>query len=467
MTFKRFLEVWGYTACVVTVVTILAWLLRAHLTIANFTVIYVLVVLVLAIQRGTRVALAAAFISFLCINFFLIQPYYTFLVADPREVLDLIVFFIVAALAGQLAARARQQAYEAQQRAFEQETLYHLTRSMNQITTPHEIQAVLMQVIKTNLEAREAYVLPEAPSTEPSDTTMHYVLLDVGDKVYGTVCVAFDGPYSREKIRLLGTCVAQAAMALNRVELTERARRSQQFEEADRLKTALLHAVSHDLRTPITIIKTSANNLRTLDDRLSKAERVESAEIIEQEADQLDRLVGNLLDMSRLRAGALTLNATPNSLEEVAGDVAAQVYQRLKQQRIVLKFVDDLPLVCFDYGLILQALTNLVDNALRYEPPESQIELCGCADETEARLLVVNHGETMTAEERDHLMEPFYHGKRGHTGLGLAIAKGVVEAHRGRLQFEDTPGGGATFMIVLPLGNKKEALDEPENSGCG
>ena len=465
MTLKRFIEVWLYSACVVAAVTVAAWLLRGLLTIANFTVIYVLVVLVLAIQRGTRVALAAAFISFLCINYFLIQPYYTFLVADPREVLDLIVFFIVAALAGQLAARARQQAHEARQRAFEQETLYHLTRSMNQIATPNEIYEALIQVIQTDLEARDAYVLPSAPVSAPSDTTVHYLLLEAGGKVYGTVCAVFDGPYSREKIRLLSTCVAQAAMALNRVELTERARKSQQFEEADRLKTALLHAVSHDLRTPITIIKTSAHNLYTLDDRLTSTERIESAEIIEQEADQLDKLVGNLLDMSRLRAGAVGVNAVPNSLEEVAGDVAARAYQRLKQQRMVLKFDDDLPLVRFDYGLILQALTNLVDNALRYEPPESQIELRGYATDKEARLLVVNHGETISPQERKHLMEPFYHGKDGHIGLGLPIAKDVVEAHHGRLLVEDTPGGGATFIIALPI--DKEAMHEPENSGGG
>jgi two-component system sensor histidine kinase KdpD len=463
MTFKRFIEVWVYSVCVVAAVTLAAWLLRGHLTVANFSVIYLLVVLTLAIQRGTQVALAAAFLSFLCINFFLIQPYYTFLVADPREVLDLIVFFIVAALAGQLAARARRQAHEARQRAFEQETLYHLTRSVNQTTTPAEVYNALIQVIKTKLKAGDAYILPSAAVPASTDMTVHYALLEAGGKVYGTVCAAFDGPYIRERTRLLSTCVAQAAMALNRVELAERARKSQQFEEADRMKTALLHAVSHDLRTPITIIKTSAHNLSTLNDRLTNTQRIELAEAIEQEADQLDRLVGNLLDMSRLRAGALTLNAAPNSLEEVAGDVAARVYQRLKQQRIVLKFDDDLPLVRFDYGLILQALTNLVENALRYEPPDSQIELHGYIAEGEARLQVANHGETITAEEREHLMEPFFHGKDGHIGLGLPIAKGVVEAHHGRLWLEDTPGGGATFIIALPFG--KEAVHEPENSG--
>jgi two-component system sensor histidine kinase KdpD len=240
-------------------------------------------------------------------------------------------------------------------------------------------------------------------------------------------------------------------MALNRIDLTERARKSAQFEEADRLKTAILRAVSHDLRTPITIIKSSASNLHTLGERLSPTQQAELTETIEQETDRLDRLVGNLLDMSRLHAGAMSLNSEPNSIEEVAGDVAAQVYQRVKQERIRLNFPDNLPLVNFDYGLIAQALNNLVENALRYEPSDKQIELQGCMSEGELRLLVINHGETIQADERERIMEPFYHGKTGQVGLGLAIAKGIVEAHRGKLWVEDTPGGGATFIVALPI----------------
>jgi two-component system sensor histidine kinase KdpD len=123
----------------------------------------------------------------------------------------------------------------------------------------------------------------------------------------------------------------------------------------------------------------------------------------------------------------------------------------VKQERIHLNFPDTLTLVSFDYGLILQALTNIVENALRYERPEERIELRGCTTEIEARLLVINHGEMIPADERERIMEPFYHGKNGQIGLGLAIAKGIVEAHHGRLRVEDTPGGGATFIIALPL----------------
>ena len=202
----------------------LLWVLRAELTPANFSLIYLLVVLVVAISQGTRPSLFASLLSFLGFNFFLVKPYYTFHVADPRDVLDLLVFCVSATLTGQLASYAHRQA--------------------------------------------------------------------------------------------------------------ERAQRSRTFEEADRLKTALLHAVSHDLRTPITIIKTSVSTLLAFYPSLPENEREDMLRVIDNEADHLNKMVGNLLDISRLKAGALQMNRGWNSLEEVAGDVAARVWQVTHQERI-------------------------------------------------------------------------------------------------------------------------------------
>jgi two-component system sensor histidine kinase KdpD len=321
--------------------TLLLWALRSELTPANISLIYLLTVLVVAVLQGTGPSLLVSLISFLCFNFFLVKPLYTFHVADPRELIDLLVFFACASLTGQLASYARIQA--------------------------------------------------------------------------------------------------------------ERAQRSRTFEEADRLKTALLHAVSHDLRTPITIIKTSASNLLTFYATLPEPERVDMLRVIDNEADHLNKMVGNLLDISRLKAGALQMNLASNSLEEVAGDVAARVWQLTHQERIHICFPPDIPLVCFDYGLILQALSNLVENSLRYEPPDLKIDICGELVNAEMRIFVRNHGPNIAVEERESLFEPFYHGAGGNIGLGLAIAKGIVEAHSGRLWIEDTPGGGATFVFSLPL----------------
>ncbi|MCB9437662.1 MAG: DUF4118 domain-containing protein [Anaerolineales bacterium] len=445
-------------------VTLLAWSLRNNLTLANFAMIYILVVLVIAIRLGTIAAMSAAFLSFLFINFFLTRPYYTFIVADTRDVIELAVFIVVAALSGQLGAQARRQTDEAQRRAYEQEILYRLTGSINQTTDYNAVYDVLTAVMREDLHARQAYILPNAGEPHPPDESLLYLLLQSGDHIYGTLCVAFETEFTAQQVQLLTTCAAQAAMALQRIELTKRARVSQQYEEADRLKTAILRAVSHDLRTPITIIKTSASNLRMLGERLETQERYELAGTIETEADHLNKLIGNLLDLSRLQAGALTLNRELNSLEEVAGDVAARIWQMTGRELIQMHFPDNLPLVEFDYGLILQALSNLVDNALRYEPPNSKIEIHGCSYQDNVHLKVVNHGETIADEDRDYLTDPFYHGKDGHIGLGLAIAKGIVEAHYGLLQVEDTPGGGATFILVLPINNKEEMGNETTNT---
>lgn len=446
-------------------VTLLAWMLRGRLTLVNFAMIYILVVLVIAIRLGTFAAMSAALISFLSINFFLTQPYYTFIVADTRDVIELTVFIVVAALSGQLGARARQQTEEAQRRAYEQEILYRLTGLMNQATKREAVHEALTQAMRQDLRACQAYILPYQSEPSAADETVHYLLLQGGERIYGTLCVAFDTALTEQQLRLLRTCTTQAAMALQRIELAEEARARQQYEEADRLKTAILRAVSHDLRTPITIIKTSASNLRTLGARLSAAEQQELAGTIETEADQLNRLVGNLLDLSRLQAGALSLNCELNSLEEVAGDVAARIWQVTGRERIQIRFPEEMPLARFDYGLLLQALSNLVDNALRYEPAEAQIVIQGCVWDSLAQVKVINHGETIAQEDREHLMQPFYHGRGGHVGLGLPIAKGIIEAHHGALWLEDTPGGGATFVFALPL--EGEADNEAEDIGGG
>ncbi|MBI5931736.1 MAG: DUF4118 domain-containing protein [Chloroflexi bacterium] len=434
--------------------------LREVLTLANFSLIYLLVVLLIAARAGTRPSLLAAVLCFLSFNFFLIKPYYTFLVSDSRELLDLIVFLLVAFLVGQLASNARQQAKNARQRADEKEVLHKLASMFNQLSTREGIYDALQNVLSEELHTRHVHILPYASVVMLTDQTVCYLVLGQGEHVYGTLCVAFDEPPDETKLSLLNTSAIQARMALERIELTEKLSRSQTIEEADRLKTALLHAVSHDLRTPITIIKTSASSLMSLRQQLDVEQQNEMLAVIESEADELNRMVGNLLDMSRLQAGALYLHLELNSLEEVIGDVAARMYQLHKAERLSISFPDDMPLVKFDYGLILQAVTNLVENALRYEPAESKIEIVTtlATANNEARIAVINHGPTIVSEVRQHLFEPFYHGVEGNIGLGLAITKGIIEAHQGRITVEDTPGGGATFTFTLSLSKESAEI---------
>jgi two-component system, OmpR family, sensor histidine kinase KdpD len=439
------------------------WVLRDVLTPANFSLIYLLVVLIVAVSQGTKPSLFTALLSFLCFNFFLVKPIYTFHVTEARDLLDLLIYFACATLTGQLASDARQQTENARLRAYEQNVLYELTSVLNQQMDSQNVYTTLQQVLCKLPSINQVDTIPHQDHTPVPDQTTLYLLLRAGEKVYGVLSVTFDSPPSPSLIELVRACVIQAAIALQRIELVEHAQRSKNFEEADRLKTALLRAVSHDLRTPLTIIKTSANNLLTFYATLPENERVDMLKTVENEADHLNKMVGNLLDLSRLEAGALQINRELNSLEEVAGDVAARIWQLTHQERIKITFPDDMPLVSFDYGLILQVLSNLVDNALRYERESHQVEICGSVVEQAARVAVSNHGPNILPEERTMIMQPFYHGQGGNIGLGVAIAKGIVEAHGGKIWIEDTPGGGATFVFSLPL----EGDADDENSGRG
>lgn len=450
----------------VAAITVCAWLLRDILTLANFTLFYLALVVITAIYGGTGPAYVATIASFIGIDYFLIPPYATLWIADPRELLDLLVFLILAGISGRLASSARRQAQHARQQVHETEILFRLTRLFNTMVNHEGVYKALANVLQEDLSARQVLVLPySADAASNRGGSVHYLMLKSEDTIYGTVRVTFDGVLTKSQADLMNACVSQASMALQRITLAERASLSRQFEEADKLKTVILHAVSHDLRTPITIIKTSASNLHQFSDRLTNEEWIETVKTIEYEVNQLDKLVGNLLDMSRLQAGMLQLNCQPNDLEEVAGDVAARVWQETNRERVRIVFDADMPLVNFDYGLLLQALSNLVDNSLRYESTDSAVEIRGTVDTKRILLTVVNHGKTIEADVKAHMMEPFYHGIEGRTGLGLPIARGIIEAHQGKLTVEDTPGGGATFVIELPLSEVEH--NETQDFGGG
>ena len=442
------------------------FLLRDRLTLANVSLLFMLVTLIAAVRLGTGPSVLAAVAGFFAINFFFVRPYYTLHVADPRDLLDLLIYLAAALIAGRLAAYAQSQAEAAGLTAEQQEIFYGLTSALNPLTDPEAIRNTLRRTLLDRMGAEQVNLLPRAPArpADPGESVM-FVLLEAGDTVYGTLRVVFLHPPPPSSQRLLLACAGQAALALQRVDLTNQASRSRSLAEADRLKTAILHAVSHDLRTPITIIKTSAANLDDLGDRLPPDQRRELARAIETQADELDRLVGNLLDLSRLQAGAVVLHEELNSLEEIAGEVAARAYATHRAERIALDFPDDLPLARFDYGLMLQALGNVVDNALRHEPPDKRVIIRGRAAPDAVRLEVVNHGPNVPDAERELVMEPFYQARdgrsqKGGVGLGLAIARGILEAHHGRIAIVDTPGGGATFLLTLPHAPESDAIVE-------
>jgi two-component system sensor histidine kinase KdpD len=249
----------------------------------------------------------------------------------------------------------------------------------------------------------------------------------------------------------VGVVVAQ------RSRLVEESNRVRLLEEVDRLRAALIGSVSHDLRTPLASIKASISDLADPALHLSDEDRATLLRTTEEETDRLSRLVTNLLDMSRIQAGALVPHRSATPLDELIGAVVARLAGMFRQHRLTVEVADGLPLADVDYLLVEQALTNLLENAARYTPVGSAVmvragEASGGA---EVEVAVVDHGPGVAEEERERIFDEFYRLRAGGggpfgTGMGLAIVKGIVEAHGGRIRVTETPGGGATFALRLP-----------------
>jgi two-component system sensor histidine kinase KdpD len=253
--------------------------------------------------------------------------------------------------------------------------------------------------------------------------------------------------------RVLQAFAAAAQAAYEGLRLSARAERASELAAADHQRTALLAAVGHDLRTPLAAIKASASTLRQTDVDWSAEERAELLATIEESADRLDSIVANLLDASRLQAGALSVQARPVALDEVIG--AAILAVPGAAERVTLDVPEDLPLVQADPGLLERVLANLLENAVRYGAADQPVEVSAAAGDTTATLKVVDHGPGVSAERREAIFQPFQHaddhGTARGVGLGLSVARGFMEAMGGLLIADSSSGTGLTMRLRLPL----------------
>jgi two-component system sensor histidine kinase KdpD len=260
-------------------------------------------------------------------------------------------------------------------------------------------------------------------------------------------------PQFAEDQRVLRAFADASETAYEARKLTDQARRARELATVDRQRTALLAAVGHDLRTPLAGIKAAVSSLRQPDIAWSDADREDLLATIEQSADRLDAVVANLLDASRLEAGALTVQARPVALDEVVA--AAVLAVPRADERVEIDVADHLPLVLADPGLLERVVANLVDNALRHGGDDGPVEVRAVAGDRSAKLLVVDHGRGVPPEQRERLFEPFQRGgdgpARSGAGLGLSVARGFAEAMGGALAADQSRGGGLTMRLRLPL----------------
>jgi two-component system sensor histidine kinase KdpD len=273
---------------------------------------------------------------------------------------------------------------------------------------------------------------------------------------------AFDSP---EALHQLETFANQTALAIERAQLAEEAQSAQLRVETERMRNSLLSSVSHDLRTPLATIIGASSGLLEGADRLSTTTRKDLVRSIHQEASHLDRLVNGLLEMTRLESGAVTIKAEPQSLEGVVGAALQRLDSLLRDRTVQVSLPDNLPLVPIDALLMEQVFLNLLDNAARYSPPESPIDVSASVVGLKVVVEVSDRGAGFAPGEEARVFEKFYRGRSARVrgvGLGLAICRAIVQAHGGTIVAENRPGGGATIRFTLPREERPPLLDSDD-----
>ncbi len=523
---RRLVVPYGASVAGVAAVSLLIGQLLPRYHVGNISMLYLLLVLALAILAGSGPAILASVLAFLAFDWFFVPPVGRLTVSDPQEWLALCLFLIVAVIAGQLAAGLQRRAEEARRRARESETLYALsTALLGDVRLEHMLQ-IIVERLREALDLRHAAILlanadgdlsVAAEAGEPLDAAERaerqagaawafasggasgrylapgdgrvtgplgslpargqpprlgiYVPVVLGAERLGVLAAVerrAGEPLAVDQARLLAAVVAQAALAIGRTRLAEEEERARAAAESDRMKSTFLASVSHDLRTPLTAIRTAASGLRRASLARHDAVYDELAAGIEREVDRLNRLVDNLLEMSRIEAGALPPQKAPEEIGELAGTALARLAPLLRDRRVTVQLAPDLPLVPLDAAQIDRVFTNLLENAAKFSPPGGLIVLEAFAEGGELRVSVHNDGPSLPDDQRGRIFDKFYRldagGGRG-TGLGLAICKGIVEAHGGRIWAENDPRG-VSVIFTLPLDNAPRAAAAPAPAGA-
>jgi len=452
---------YGLAVIIVALTTLVLFGLRESLSTPVIALLYLLPVVVSATLWGRGAAVTAAVCAFFAFNYFFILPLYTLSVHQPQDLFALIVFLVVAIVISQSVSWARAGMEAASAREREATHLYEFATALVGLRS---LQPIMRAIAEKTLETFRAECVEVEIADEPTPLRLpgphpgrrpNYVevLLAARDR-QGEIRLWRAAPFTSAEERLLRTFASQGALALGRAHLALAETRAKVLEESDRLKSALLSSVSHELRTPLATIKASATSLRSETVDWNAEARRELLAAIEEETDHLNRLVGNLLDMSRIEAGALHLQRRWNALDEIVAGVWGRLRPRARQHRIELDLPDDLPLLPLDYVLMEQVFTNLISNGLKYAPPETAIHVSARAQaDGYVRVQVRNQGPHVPEEHLERIFDKFYRVTAADrvtgTGLGLSICKGIVEAHGGRIWAENLPDGFA-FNFTLP-----------------
>jgi len=426
-------------------------LLKPHVPVLSLGALYVLAVLPVAIVWGTALAAVVSVASMLAFNWFFLPPYHSFHLRESQNWLALAVYLAIAFAVSALAARARARREDGEQRRVEAHALAEaaldLLRGRSLEDELGRLAALTAGVL--GLE-RARLALGEQPP-EPGERALP---VEAGLRCVATLFLDEVAPVDDAvRRRFLPSLAALLAVDVERSRLQGEALEAEALRRSDALKTALLRSVSHDLRSPLTAILASADALASPGLTLEAEDRLGLAETIRAEATRLDRVVEQLLDLSRLEAGAVETHRELWPVDELVGRALAGL--GAEAGRIRLEIGSETPPVEVDAAQVERVLANLLDNALHYSPPGSRVLLRAEPGATELRIHVVDSGAGLPDEQREALFQPFRRGAAGHgSGLGLAIARGFAEANGGRLWAQDDPAGGH-LVLSLPLAERR------------
>lgn len=441
------------------------FLLRDSLTSPVIVLLYLLLVVLVTVWAGLGAGLIIATGAFLSFNFFFIAPYYTLAVHASSDVIALLVFFSVAVLISQLLGRAQTGLAAATAREQEATYLYELSTTLAGL---HDEQAIAQILTKQIIDAFHVTHVEVSLATQPGSSDEAHALSRPARPPDSSVPLMTargrqghvllwrdDHPLLNAEERLLRTFASQGALALERARLSQAETRARVLEESDRMKSALLSSVSHELRTPLATIKAAASSLRSETVEWDSPARTELLTAVDEETDYLNLLVGNLLDMSRIEAGALQPQREWDILSEIVSSVTRRLRRVTQQHRLEVDVPDDLPLVPVDHMQMEQVFINLIHNSQKYAPRGTSIRVTArVQDDDRLWVQVSNQGPPVPEEHLEHIFEKFHRvtdaDRVTGTGLGLSICKGIVEAHGGRIWAENLPDGFA-FNFTLPL----------------
>jgi two-component system sensor histidine kinase KdpD len=482
---------WG--VLLVAAATILGFFIRNFIAPTNLVMVYLLAVVIAATNLGKGPSLLASLLGVLAFDFFFIPPYMTMAVSDTEYILTFAGLFAVGFVISQLADRLRVQAEVAERRRVDTASLYGLSRDLSVSKGMDSILRAITDNISQTFDRDVLVFLPDkAGHLEPIAATSdfqtgdnelavaewafkhsqtagrgtdtlpaaqaRYLPLRTANAVIGVLAVRPHDPARHlppEGYRLLEAFASQAALAVERVQLSEQAQQAKLLEATEKLQSALLNSLSHDLRTPLVSITGAVTSLEEQSEALSEEDRRSLIRTAREETERLNRLVGNLLSMTRIESGALHLHRQPEDVQDIIRTAVELLGKSAAGNPIRVSVPPEFPLVTVDFALIAQVLVNVLENAVKYSPPGSPIDINAGEDGSTVHIEVADRGVGIPPEEVVHVFEKFYRVQRPEnvsgSGLGLSICKGILDAHSGKIFALPRAGGGTVIAIELPI----------------